>query len=222
MRSVIGRSAAVLALAVCALSSCITHPSREELARGDFVKAGTIGERAFVSDTVHRVTPAMQHALTEVYVSDDCPRYKRDQSGDWLESGHCEWMGRTICIHPCYLDDETVWHEIAHAFFYALPAYKRADWEAISKPAYGGRSGMFPRNGIITNYGATNYYENFAEWVAWALERCTSGGRAWDVDVNLINKRDVRFLRSLQFLRDCGALSVGDYATLEPLFTPVP
>ncbi|MDO8584648.1 MAG: hypothetical protein Q7R85_00820 [bacterium] len=194
--------------------------SWERIERGKFVEFGTPAERSLVVAAIHRMSPQAQATVTTIRITSDCPSYAKDKYGNVLEAGHCRWWTRFICVYPDYLDKWTVWHEAAHAFFYALPAWKRADWGSISKEAYGDRSGSFPRDGIITDYGATDYYENFAEWVAWALERCSFGGRAWYVDTNLVDKHDARYLRSLQFLRDCGALSLEDYATLEPFFTP--
>lgn len=213
----------LLALLLLVVTGC-TAPriSWDRVERAGFVEFGTEGERALVVGAVHRMNPPVQETVTWIRITPDCPMYRRDAYGNLLEAGHCRWWTRIICVVPDWLDRRTVWHEVAHAFFYAMPSYRRADWGNISREVYGNRSGIFPRGGVLTNYGAKDYYENFAEWIAWALDYCSSGGRAWDVNLALVDKRDARYLRSLRFLRDCGALSAEDYATLESLFTPTP
>lgn len=196
--------------------------SWERVERGDFVEFGTSDERALVISAVHRMHPPVQATVTTIRITPDCPCYKKDKYGRVSEAGHCRWWTRFICIYPDCVDRWTVWHEMAHAFFYALPSYKRADWGAISPGVYGNRSGVFPRAGVLTAYGAMDYYENFADWLAWSLEYLESGYRAWGVRLELVDRSDPRYLAHLQFLRDCGALSPEDYAALEPLFIPTP
>ncbi len=216
------RGAALVCVVFVAAGCTGPRISAARLASGAFIDGGSPEQRADVFRAVRDEPMTERRELFAIHLTDGCPGFSKDDLGRWEESAHCHWWTRIICVHPADCDNPVVWHESGHALFFAIPAYMRADWEAISRDAYGDRSGQFPRNGILTEYGAKDYYEGFAEWVCWTrcyLTRTTSPDCV--VHLRYVDRQDARYIRSLRFLRDAGAITPEEYDKLEPLFTPL-
>jgi len=184
------------------------------------VSGGTSGDRDSIRNAMALLEEKPRDAVVSVTINDDCPGYKpKDEWGEWRESGHCHWT-RDICIHTIYVYDSVVWHESGHALLMSQSWDEYSRWLAVSNDSYGNKKGNFPRDGILTSYGATNAHEDFAEWVAfvmWYQYRTPTGRTA--VDLKKVDKSDKRYIRHLKLLRDFGAITPEEYDKLAPLFT---
>ncbi len=211
--------AALLALFVVPFGCTATPPRPGTLDDSRFY-GGSYEQRRRVRDAVHLMEEPVQLAVRSIHVTNDCPNYKPpDEEGNPHEAGHCE-PTRDICIRPAYARTPNVFHECGHALFMARSTDDRVRWTVVSIDAYGHTDGNFPRDGILTWYGATSPKEDFAEWVRWAMCYCHHiPVSALFVDVRVIDVFDPRYLAHLQLLREWGAISESQYEELEPLFT---
>lgn len=130
--------------------------------------------------------------------------------------GHCFWDRRICIIQSLFTDCRVLWHEIGHAYHFYLnqKGFKFHDeWEKIAGKDYADlkRNSKFPQRGILTAYGATNCYEDVAEWVEDAYAYLTGG-----YSVILIIKQSGElykdpYLKKLKLLRDYGFISPGNF-----------
>lgn len=217
-------AAALFALFFSGAICCTTAPPHELRVSDSAVYGGTSDLREDVRNAIAFLEPVVQDAVQSVHITDDCPEYKpKDDDGNWREGGHCHWT-RDICIRPSHVLDEAVWHECAHACFMSHAVHEQLQWATVSPAGvygnYEGREDEFPRDGILTAYGATNTHEDFAEWVRWAM--CylyhTPTGRTF-VNLRRVNAADPSYAQKLRLLRDWGIITPTQYAQLEPLFT---
>lgn len=205
--------AAFLVLVIASLGCTTRHPPYAEAVDRAIVHGGSSWERDDACDALGYLEAPVRLALTGISVNDDCPEYKPDYPG------HCHVDTRKICARRGWVQDHLVWHEAGHALFFSK---SRDEWvrAAVSIGCYGDTEGEFPRNGILTSYGATNQYEDFAEWVEWAmcyLYHTPTGST--NVDLSRVDASDPRYLAHLELLRDWGAINEAQYKQLEPLFT---
>ncbi|GEM_PF-2047406 len=184
------------------------------------VSGGTSGDREDIRNALALLEENPRDAVRSVTINDTCPVYKpKDEWGEWRESAHCHWT-RDVCIHTIYVYDSVVWHESGHALLMSRSWEENSKWAAVSNGVYGNKDGNFPRDGVLTSYGATNAHEDFAEWVAfvmWYQYRTPTG--LTKVNLKKIDKSDERYIRHLKLLRDFGAITPEEYDKLAPLFT---
>lgn len=205
---------AALLVFVVAFAGCTTHhPPYAENVDRSIVRGGASWERDGVRDALGYLESPVRLALVDIRINDECPEYKP------AHGAHCHTKSRKICIRRGNIFDHTVWHESGHAFYWSRTDDERAT-AAVSIGCYGITDGEFPRNGILTSYGATNQYEDFAEWFEWAmcyLYHTPTGSTG--VDLALVDASDPRYLEHLEILRDWGAINRAQYDELEPLLT---
>lgn len=114
-------------------------------------------------------------------------------------AAHCHPDTRTICFDYEYLRKSLIWHEAAHARTFNLPDEIITEWKRIAKNSYkksnyDGKS--FPRDGIITVYGAKDALEDIAIWVEYTYAYIAG----IYMDFNGITKKDKRYMQKLKFL----------------------
>ncbi|MDO8584649.1 MAG: hypothetical protein Q7R85_00825 [bacterium] len=200
---------------------CTTAPPRLGAWDDSFVYGGTRDQRERAREAMNWLEEPVQRAVRSIQITNDCPDYKpRDKDGNWREAAHTHPGTRDICVRPSYVSHGNVWHESGHALMMTQSAEEQERLTRISMNAYGDMEGDFPRNGILTWYGATNPWEDFAEWVRWAMCRLHDEpmGSIF-VDMRVIDVTDPSYLKHLEVLRDWGAISQAQYDELEPLFT---
>ncbi|MDO8584651.1 MAG: hypothetical protein Q7R85_00835 [bacterium] len=184
------------------------------------VSGGISGDRESVRNALALLEEKPQNAVVSVTINDTCEAYDpKDEDGDWQESAHCH-LTRNVCIHTDYVYDRVVWHEAGHALLMSRSWRENNKWAVVSKNAYGNMEGEFPRDGILTSYGATNAHEDFAEWVEFVMcyQHRTPTGRT-SVNLKKIDKSDTRYIRHLKLLRKFGVITPEEYTKLAPLFT---
>lgn len=197
------------------------RPPHEGILAESVVTGGTAAQRENVQIALGFLEEKVQRAVHSVSITNSCPNYHpKDADGNWQESAHTHPGTRDICIHPVYVSNGNVWHESGHALMMTRSTDDRVKFTAISLDAYGDMKGDFPRNGILTWYGAKDPWEDFAEWLRWAM--CYLYNEPMGpvfADIRVVDVTDTRYLAHLQMLRDWGAISEAQYKQLEPLFT---
>jgi len=216
-----GMFAMFVALLVLPLGCTGVRPPHEGILAESVVSGGTAEQREQVRTALGFLEEPVQRAVHSVSITDGCPNYHpKDGNGDWQEAAHTHPGKRDICVHPVYVSKGNIWHEGGHALMMTRSTDEQVGFTAISVNAYGNAKGDFPRDGILTWYGASNPWEDFAEWVRWAM--CYLYNEPMGpvfVDVRVIDVTDTRYLAHLQVLRDWGAINQAQYEQLEPLFT---
>lgn len=200
---------------VVASSGCTTrHPPYADAVDRSIVRGGASWGRDDVCDALGYLEAPVRLALTDIRINDDCSEYKPDYPA------HCHADTRKICVRRAWVRDCIVWHEGGHALMLKRYREELRLFAAISVDAYGNMDGDFPRDGILTSYGAKNAWEDFAEWFEWAmcyLYHTPTGSTS--VDLTLVDAADPKYLLHLEILRDWGGISPEQYTELEPLFT---
>ncbi len=163
-----------------------------------------------VYDAVVKMSPAMQRAIRFISIyADNDPHIEKDAAA------HCH-NGRTICTRREDVGGWMVYHETAHARANQIPYSATHAWAKRSASIYGRKDlpRIFPWRGIVTEYGATNYKEDIAEWVRYVILIAEDGY------VNLfkeIDKTDPVWMWKLNFLLEWEFITQKQHNKVAPI-----
>ncbi len=130
---------------------------------------------------------------------------------------HGSFGGPVICGTIEDFNVLLLWHELGHVHCRSLPSQAIAEWQTISgsfpygykKYAIDDKS--FPRDGVMSGYGAFNEGEDIAEWVTRLYARTYLGMHI------PIKSRDGRFILKLKWFLKWKFITQEEYNVLEPL-----
>ena len=134
-------------------------------------------------------------------------------------SGRCHSDG-TIFLLNTAISHELVWHETAHAFENTLSREKFFDWKKLYnkyKSFQSIHSVKFPQKGILTEYGYTNEFEDFAVWTEKILLTLVFPKVANPL-YNLPDRANPIYLEKLNFFLEIGMITDSQHKMLKPLF----
>jgi len=171
----------------------------------------------------------VKESVTAIYVLDTSESYRH--FGDSGFVGDCHSSGE-ICIVSHYFDYRIIWHEASHAYTYTLSYAFKKEWlEAAGRIHYGAYAvdAGFPRDGILTSYGSTDWREDVAEWVAeiysfishleYYISHLEHGSFCRGAVFNMIvDMSDPRYHQKLKFLLKWEFISEENYNHIKPLF----
>lgn len=161
----------------------------------------------------------LQKAITSIEICVSRP----DKMPKWA-AADCDGDGKIRILASC-LYPQTIWHEAEHALDFKLMAPKKSrddeEWIAISgKKAYDEinqvrESSDYPREGILSLYGATNCAEDKAMWVECTYEYCFTSSKI--CPFYGIDRSDERYLKKLDLLLRRGSITEEMYKKIAPL-----
>lgn len=202
---------------------------------------GTYGanpvQHAAIMLAVIRMTPELRACTDFVSMADQDHMRTDDFKGE-PAGGHTHPKTDSICVNNVYAGASPelamcVWHENAHMRTYELRRKDLGEWEDIAEDVYTedfdkrwDDSEHYPRNGVLTSYGATNSYEDIAEYVEHVLGYLVfyRANAPWISPFGMSNPRhkDPRIGKKLAWLHKHGFLSSDDYLAImkSPLLAP--
>ena len=136
-------------------------------------------------------------------------------------AGHCYPNG-VICIKLRYItDSETLWHEIAHAYTFELMGYNsinlEKEWKAAAGKVYFGDDESpweYPKNGLMTGYGRTDWMEDIAEYTCEFYLAITGHPSAFTRLTKEMRLEDKRYEEKLKLLLKYNFFTQSDYQKL--------
>lgn len=226
----------VFAMAVLIVfASCTCKPpiSIEEKKNGeDHKELQIVGENvtdeqhALIKHSLACFSDEFRESVREVHLRYDKDHFLHSYGNKYFYAvGHnCVPYERRICIQPAYLNEGLVWHESTHVFTRCRSdeIELRDDWTLVAGDVYFPDSyedfyNEDPSEGLMTQYGRSNYLEDIAEWVEHCYTYLYLDSQNWAFN-NKHFKSDVRYRKKLALLFKYGFLSKKDYQKLKPLF----
>jgi hypothetical protein len=185
-----------------------------------------------------RMPPKLRLCVDFISMAD--PDHMRtDAFGGQPAGGHPHLRTNSICVNNYYYRGASpdlamcVWHEATHMSTYELRRKDIGEWEDIAEDVYTDDfdkrwddSEHYPRNGVLTSYGATNAWEDIAEYVEHALGYLVfyRANTPWVSPFGMSNPKhkDPRIAKKLAWLHKHGFLSQEDYLAImkSPLLAP--
>lgn len=176
-------------------------------------------EAEIIRSALNHSAPLLQGAITSITIYTSTP----DKMPEWA-AADCNGKGE-MRILANHIYPQTIWHEAQHALDFKMLAPKKLrddeEWISISgKKAYDEinqirESSDYPREGILSIYGATNCAEDKAVWVECIYGYCFTSSK-----VNPfygIDRSDERYLKKLDLLLRRGSITEKMYKKIAPL-----
>lgn len=178
---------ALFALSVISFAGCawppVLLPESKEISRHGIELHGEFTEsrRERLDKILDALPKNMIKAVNSISINDDSSHYDNYDSPCSSIAGHCH-HSRDICIKSIFINtDLVVWHEVGHAYSFKL-YYSGSDfetqWEHIAGDVYTGKDGRgrYPRDGVLSAYGARNIDEDIAVWTEFIYTEVADGG----------------------------------------------
>lgn len=156
------------------LAGCVCVPpiSEQKSRHGITFRGPITQEQAELIDKALDVFPPhVLKAIECIAINDDQFHFLEDQKTPELnnQAAHYHPSVSCICIRSNKIYAPNIWHEVGHAYHYYLNSstFFRGEWKKIAGDIYPvyGIDNNFPKNGVLTKYGGTNYDEDISEYV---------------------------------------------------------
>ena len=150
-----------------------------------------------------------------VYHSNDVTHFN-DTYG-WVVVGHYHRDTKEVCLRANYLDRETIWHEICHAYHDTLPEKFDEEWLDAADDVYGKdyEKVKFPVHGLLKKYASVSYVEDVATWVEEAYSCVCGLGH----NLGRVDRSDPVYLKKLDLLLKWKFINEEDYMLIKPIIS---
>ncbi len=178
-------------------------------------------EDGFIKETVGIMTPEHKTAALGVtivvYHNNDITHFENNIGG--VIVGHYHRDTKEVCLRSKYLDRETIWHEICHAYHDTLSEDFDAEWLEAAGDVYQKdyEKVKFPRKGLLKQYASFSYIEDVATWVeeiySYIAEMYMSH------NFGKIDRSDEVYIKKLDLLLKWKFINEEDYLRIKPMVT---
>jgi hypothetical protein len=196
------------------------------------ISGATPAQEKTIREALGFLPPTVQQAVRYIYVRGE-GKYAYEDRGIKMDyslgsipeknggsriSGRCHSDG-TIFLLNTSISHELVWHEAAHAFENTLSREKFFDWKKLYNKYASLKSKnnlRFPQKGVLTEYGSTNEYEDFAVWTEKILLSLVFPGVTNPL-YNLPDRGNPVYLEKLNYFLEIGMITDYQHKILKPL-----
>lgn len=185
------------------------------------VEGATVEEQRVIYNALRRYhEKAYANMFARFVIRDDEEyfRYRKDDGSIGKAAAHCHPSGQKICISRRWFHEDIIHHEFGHAMlFHDWLMTERWQREAGDVYHNGEKSlqGKYPRDGVLTWYGGSDYHDDFAEWNE-ELRTFLAGHYSWPLAK--MDVGDGRYLRKLQVFYDYEKITKEEYERILKTF----
>lgn len=190
-------------------------------AEGLVIKDARDYEEGFIKETIGIMTEehkaAARGVTIVVYHNNDVTHFEDDNTIGGVIVGHYHRKTKEICLRSKYLDRETVWHEVCHAYHDTLSEDFDNQWQDVAGDVYEKdyEKVKFPRRGLLKKYASYSYIEDIATWVeeiySYVAELYMSH------NFGKIDRSEEVYLQKLDLLLKWKFINEEDYLKIKPM-----
>ncbi|GEM_PF-1596931 len=178
-------------------------------------------EVVFIKEAVGIMTPehkaAAKNVTIIVYRNNDVTHFEDSTLG--VVVGHFHRDTKEVCLRSKYLDRETIWHEICHAYHDTLSEDFDVQWQEAAGDVYQKdyEKVKFPRKGLLKRYASFSYTEDIATWIeeiySYVAEMYMSH------NFGKIDRSEEVYIKKLDLLLKWKFINEEDYLIIKPMVT---